>query len=608
MSQQEQEKKKSILISMYNFKGGVGKTTGVYCLGYTLASIGARVLMVDLDAQCSLTSSIFAKEISDYDKNHSDKKDPLTELYDKAKIAKEEDKGLLTINEILVPLVNVQPRDLSDAKKVKITQVKNYKNLFLIPGHMDVARLDEPITLTLNGIILYKNYPGYIMNLMREIGSLNNIDIILFDLNPSSGYFNQTIIMGSDYFMIPFFPDGFSNQAIKSLTQQLPTWYEKFANLNKSVTEPFGMLKNVPKFLCAYPQKIRVKGGKVEQAYESWVSKIYNEIEKFGETLKTKGLVSDKYMFYKHFGIQDFVSAGLDVQTSGAPMTDVEFPHKHVDGNGNEKSFSQDSKSRKKHSYDSYKKIISNSFNLFNTEDYECLNPILKQNLIYYSELKLDFKALYASPPKTPKTEKKDESRFYEDTDVDTLIKEYTAGYNCVVYDSIAGISDYLEPRLKEISKSIKEENEYPYFILLPINVSTYGKTNYESLNHWVILSFKVNNSNSYEILYYDPLNGGIPNNVKSLITHFFEDDEIHSQTAGVDQEDDYNCGPWIVEYARSLAQGTNRPNPGTNEILIKRKEHEKLLKEKTKLEKKTEKRKEKDDLGKNLKKKKSDE
>ena len=43
------------IISVFNNKGGVGKSTLSYHLGYTLSELGHKVLMVDLDPQCNLT-------------------------------------------------------------------------------------------------------------------------------------------------------------------------------------------------------------------------------------------------------------------------------------------------------------------------------------------------------------------------------------------------------------------------------------------------------------------------------------------------------------------------------------------------------------------------
>jgi cellulose biosynthesis protein BcsQ len=42
-------------ISVFNNKGGVGKTTLTFHLGNALAELGNKTLVIDLDPQCNLT-------------------------------------------------------------------------------------------------------------------------------------------------------------------------------------------------------------------------------------------------------------------------------------------------------------------------------------------------------------------------------------------------------------------------------------------------------------------------------------------------------------------------------------------------------------------------
>ena len=50
------------IISFANHKGGVGKTTTTASVGSILASLGKKVLLVDMDAQSNLTSSLLKNE------------------------------------------------------------------------------------------------------------------------------------------------------------------------------------------------------------------------------------------------------------------------------------------------------------------------------------------------------------------------------------------------------------------------------------------------------------------------------------------------------------------------------------------------------------------
>ena len=50
------------IISVFNNKGGVGKSTLTYHLGNSLAELGHKVLLVDLDPQCNLTICAMMEE------------------------------------------------------------------------------------------------------------------------------------------------------------------------------------------------------------------------------------------------------------------------------------------------------------------------------------------------------------------------------------------------------------------------------------------------------------------------------------------------------------------------------------------------------------------
>src|SRR5260370_41148918 len=58
-------KPRPIRLSVFNHKGGVGKTTLTMNLASALADMGRRVLLVDSRPQCNLTSYLISNDVAD---------------------------------------------------------------------------------------------------------------------------------------------------------------------------------------------------------------------------------------------------------------------------------------------------------------------------------------------------------------------------------------------------------------------------------------------------------------------------------------------------------------------------------------------------------------
>ena len=53
-------------IVLFNHKGGVSKTTSTFHIGWMIAEMGHKVLLVDADPQCNLTALILGDRFDSY--------------------------------------------------------------------------------------------------------------------------------------------------------------------------------------------------------------------------------------------------------------------------------------------------------------------------------------------------------------------------------------------------------------------------------------------------------------------------------------------------------------------------------------------------------------
>jgi cellulose biosynthesis protein BcsQ len=108
------------IVSLFNHKGGVSKTTTAFNLGWMIARKGKRVLLVDSDPQCNLTGMVLGLE----------------DLESTDSIQGFENGEPLNIKEGLMPAFESRPTPIVAAKCIKVP--KN-NNLFLLPGHIGLA-------------------------------------------------------------------------------------------------------------------------------------------------------------------------------------------------------------------------------------------------------------------------------------------------------------------------------------------------------------------------------------------------------------------------------------------------------------------------------------
>lgn len=255
------------IISLFNHKGGVSKTTTAFHLGWKMASLGKKVLIVDADPQCNLTGLTLGL----------DSYEDLFRFYDS--------KQNTDIFNSLVPIFAITNNVVRHSvSKTSVAKTAN-PNLYILAGNIRFAEIDIQIATALTSsstIPALKRFVGAINELIQSITKEHGFDIVIVDMSPSVSATNHCILMGSDYFIVPISPDFYCYQAIDSLSNVLPRWNRDIAQFRVD-NDDFSLPKHAPKMLGFISQNYRIytpegagdDGEKpMAKAYQEWLEKI----------------------------------------------------------------------------------------------------------------------------------------------------------------------------------------------------------------------------------------------------------------------------------------------------------------------------------------------
>ncbi|WP_326551699.1 ParA family protein [Micromonospora sp. NBC_01813] len=208
------------VVSVINYKGGVGKTTITANLGAELAHRGYRVLLIDLDPQASLTFSFLDPTMWE------------RELAD--------DRTILQWFGNVLDGDGAAPLDryvLTPSTVNEVIAQNSDGRLDLVPSHLMLTDADLDFAANLGGSRFQHGSPRY-LPLHRALAdalaapAFSEYQVVLIDCPPNFTMVTRTGIVASDHILIPARPDYLSTLGIDYLRKkvsELVTDYNKVA-------------------------------------------------------------------------------------------------------------------------------------------------------------------------------------------------------------------------------------------------------------------------------------------------------------------------------------------------------------------------------------------
>ncbi len=199
-------------LCFFNNKGGVGKTTlACNVASYVAETENLKVLLIDADPQCNATQLVLPNETTE-------------ELY----MSETGSSAMDTLKQVLLPLLRGDA-SLGTSHKIAGPETNKF-SISMLPGHPDVALLEDRLSTNWTqfmgqdlGGARVSNWNTQLLSRLRS-----EYDLIIYDVGPSLGALNRSILIGVDYFMAPMGCDIFSLIGIKNIANWIEQWRQYY--------------------------------------------------------------------------------------------------------------------------------------------------------------------------------------------------------------------------------------------------------------------------------------------------------------------------------------------------------------------------------------------
>jgi cellulose biosynthesis protein BcsQ len=297
----------SYKIALSNHKGGVGKTTLTANISAALAAKGKRVLLVDSDPQCNLTSYLIEDNV-------------VNDMLDKS-----DSRSGRTIWSAVKPVVEAE----GDYRYVDPIETA-IPNLWLLPGDIRLAEFESSLNDFWDNCFQrkVKGFRGTnaLSSLVKQCSQKLKTDYLFYDTGPNIGPLNRVILLDCNYFIVPAACDLFSIRALKSLGRILASWISDWKTISSLAPDNIYLMEGKPRFLGYIPQRFKVYGGRptsisthyisrIEKAIYSDIVSVLRRVDPELATTSMRGLRLGE--------IKDFANLVQLGQSEGLPIFDV---------------------------------------------------------------------------------------------------------------------------------------------------------------------------------------------------------------------------------------------------------------------------------------------
>jgi cellulose biosynthesis protein BcsQ len=248
------------VVTFFNNKGGVGKTSLVYHVAWMLANLGHRVVAADLDPQANLTSAFLDDS-------------EIEQLWTSESTRRTVWGAIRPFQEGEGPIGRAPLSATSEDQ------------LVLLPGDLALSSFEDDLSGQWPECLDGKPRAFRIMSafwtVLTDAAVQHSADIVLVDVGPSLGAINRAALVASDYVILPVAPDLFSLQGLRNLGPTMSRWragwVDRLTRKPPSLSElPDGRMNVLGYVVLGHGVRL----DRPVQAYQRWMDEIPGEFRR----------------------------------------------------------------------------------------------------------------------------------------------------------------------------------------------------------------------------------------------------------------------------------------------------------------------------------------
>lgn len=239
-------------IALFNNKGGVGKTSLLYHLGFMFAELGHRTLLADLDPQANLSSMCLT----------DDRLEAIWHLQPRPTI---------------YGAIERLKRGVGDIERIEQESVATH--LGLVSGDLQLSELEDDLSQQWPKCLDHDERAFRVTTALHrvitDVGQRFGAEVALMDVGPNFGAINRAALIAANYVVVPVAPDLFSMQGLGNVGPRLDDWRRGWQDRrNRAPNLDFALPDGAMRPLGYVVSRHSVLAGGAVKAFQRWIDRM----------------------------------------------------------------------------------------------------------------------------------------------------------------------------------------------------------------------------------------------------------------------------------------------------------------------------------------------